>query len=136
MAESRQRLEPIWCMVGNIVERRPYGEGGVETRIGTRHFYERIKVIGYHKGTRGRHLVVMIIRSAWVENRRAELVYKPSIISRFEGAWDGSLKSKRLAQALVSLPDADSPRVKRHGRFGWIRDGLDSLRRLVARDFT
>lgn len=106
-------------MVGNIVQERPYGEGARETKKGTKHFspgakvycfpplwgdgYDQIKVIGYHKGTRGRKLVTMIISSSWVENRRAELVYSPAIIRRFEGAWDGSADSKKLATTLAGL---------------------------------
>ena len=29
---------PSWCAVANVVEDRPFGPGGVETRHGTRHF--------------------------------------------------------------------------------------------------
>lgn len=125
-------------MVGNIVEHRPFGEGGTEIRVGTRHFspgtkvycfpplwgdgYEDIKVIGYHKGSRGKQLVVMVIKSAWVERRRAELVYKPSIISRFEGAWDRSIKSKRLAMALAGQCDG----------LHWIEKCWNSLWRILS----
>jgi hypothetical protein len=139
MSQPPTKCEPVWCMVGNIVEERPYGEGGAETRIGTKHFspgtkvycfpplwgdgYENIKVIGYHKGTRGRQLVVMVIKSAWIENRRAELVYKPSIISRFDGAWDGSLESKRLAMALAGEEIG----------FRWIRECWNAFRRILHR---
>lgn len=139
MSDTATKCDPVWCMVGSIVEQRPYGDSGAETRIGTKHFspgtkvycfpplwgdgYERIKVIGYHKGTRGRQLVVMVIRSAWVENRRAELVYKPSIISRFDGVWDGSLKSKRLAMSLAG----------EGFRFPWVAECWNLIRRTLCR---
>lgn len=83
--------------------------------------YENIKVIGYHKGSRGKQLAVMVIKSAWIERRRAELVYKPSIISQFDGAWDGSNKSKRLAMALAGQ-DVGLP---------WIQKCWSSLRRIL-----
>lgn len=33
-----------WCLVGNVVEERPCGEGGKEIRRGTRHFAPGAKV--------------------------------------------------------------------------------------------
>jgi len=65
--------------------------------------------------------VVMVIKSAWVENRRAELVYSPSIISRFDGAWDGSSKSHRLAMALAGEGFG----------FRWIGECLNAFRRIL-----
>lgn len=35
---------PVWCIAGNIVESRPYGPGGAETRHGTRLFKSNAKV--------------------------------------------------------------------------------------------
>lgn len=113
--ESEKPVSPVWCMVGNIVDQRPYGPGGREHRSGTKHFrpgakvycfpplwgdgYDKIRVIGHHR--KSNELVTMVIRSKWVENRRAELVYSPAIIRRFEGRWDGSLKSRMLAEELA-----------------------------------
>ncbi|MCA9013477.1 MAG: hypothetical protein KDB01_27190 [Planctomycetaceae bacterium] len=98
-----------WCLVGNIVEQREYGEGGKELRPGTKHFsggtkvyclpaqwsdgYDQIIVIGLHRGSR--KLVRMIISSDWVTNWRAQVVYKPAVL-------------KELARA-----------EEEHGRYNW-----------------
>jgi hypothetical protein len=114
-------------MVGNIVEERPYGPGGKETRRGTKHFapgtrvycfpplwgdgYEQIKVVGRHRGSS--RLVTMVIPSKWVVNRRAKLVYSPAVIRRLEGHWDGSAYSRHLAEQLAAqrLDHPRSPRT-------------------------
>jgi hypothetical protein len=113
--ESGEEVSPVWCMVGNIVEDRPYGPGGQERRGGTKHFragakvycfpalwgdgYRKIKVIGHHRMSN--KLVTMVISSKWVINRRADLVYSPAIIRRFGGAWDGSVRSRMIAEELA-----------------------------------
>ena len=102
-------------IVGNIVEERPYGPGGQERRRGTKHFragakvycfpplwgdgYRKVKVIGHHR--KSNKLVTMVIDSRWIVNRRAELVYSPSVIRRFEGRWDGTVKSRMIAERLA-----------------------------------
>lgn len=109
------QVQPVWCLVGNIVEERPFGHGGEETRRGTKHFspgtkvycfpplwgdgYERVKVIGKHRGSR--RMATMIIRSDWITNRRAKLVYQPSLVDQLSGYWDGTEKSKELAETLA-----------------------------------
>ena len=85
-----------WCLVGNIVDERRCGEGGAETRRGTRHFspgtkifclpaqwgdgYDQIVVIGRHRGSK--HFVTMIISSDWVTNWRAKIVYDLAVLER------------------------------------------------------
>ncbi len=94
MTELEEKSTPQWCLVGNIVNERPFGEGGEEVRRGTRHFaprtkvyclpaqwgdgYEKIVVIGLHRGSR--RFVKMVIRSDWVSNWRAAVVYKPQVL--------------------------------------------------------
>ncbi|MBS1789044.1 MAG: hypothetical protein JST85_15055 [Acidobacteria bacterium] len=113
--EPQEGVSPVWCMVGNIVDQRSYGPGGHEQRSGTKHFrsgakvycfpplwgdgYKKIKVIGHHR--KSNQLVTMVILSKWVENRRAELVYSPAIIRRFDGRWDCSMRSRMLAEELA-----------------------------------
>lgn len=113
--ESEKSASPVWCMVGNIVGQHPSGPGGQEQRSGTKHFrpgakvycfpplwgdgYKKVKVIGHHR--KSNQLVTMVILSKWIENRRAELVYSPSIIRRFGGRWDGSMRSRMLAEDLA-----------------------------------
>ena len=82
-----------WCLVGNIVAVRPYGEKH-ELRSGTKHFsggtkvyclpaqwgdgYERIFVIGRHRGSKV--FKTMIISSACVTNWRAKAIYNPEVL--------------------------------------------------------
>lgn len=85
-----------WCLIGNIVDERPYGEGGQEKRSGSKHFapgakvyclpaqwgdgYDQIIVIGRHRGSK--HFKTMIISSIWVTNWRAKVVYNPEVLRR------------------------------------------------------
>ena len=89
-----------WCLVGNIVEQRKYGEGGNEMRPGTKHFsggtkvyclpaqwgdgYAQIVVVGKHRGSR--NLVTMIVSSDWITNWRAQVVYKPAVVKQLTKA--------------------------------------------------
>ncbi len=97
------------CLVGNIVAERPFGEGGVETREGTKHFspgtkvyaypaqwgdgYEKILVIGKHRGST--KFVSMVIRSTWVTNWRAKVVYHPEVLRRLRERSPLNWKGKR-----------------------------------------
>jgi hypothetical protein len=83
-----------WCLVGNIKETRPFGPGGKEDKTGTQHFssgtkvyclpaqwgdgYEKVKVVGKHRGSS--RMVKMVVRSAWITNWRAQVVYSSSIL--------------------------------------------------------
>jgi hypothetical protein len=98
-AAKRQSDGTQWCLVGNIVEHRRFGEEH-ELHSGTKHFspgakvyclpaqwgdgYENIVVIGRHRGSK--NLVCMIIRSDWVTNWRAEVVYKPAVLRKLKQA--------------------------------------------------
>lgn len=113
--QLENEVSPVWCMVGNIIDQHPYGPGGREQRSGTKHFrsgakvycfpplwgdgYKKVKVIGHHR--KSNQLVTMVVLSKWIENRRAELVYSPAIIRRFGGCWDGSMRSRMLAEELA-----------------------------------
>ena len=108
---------PVWCVVANVVAARPYGEGGKETRRGTTHFapgaklyclpplwgdgYEKIEVVGRHRASH--RYVTMVVRSRWLTNWRAALVYSPHVIAALVGHWDGSERSKQRAEALVKM---------------------------------
>ena len=87
-----------WCLVGNIVDERPSGEGGAEVKKGTKHFspgtkiyafpgqwgdgYEKIIVVGKHRGSKD--FVTMVIKSDWVTNWRAKVVYNPEVLRRLQ----------------------------------------------------
>src|SRR5713226_10277963 len=94
MHEQSTALLSQWCLIGNIVEERPYGEGGTEIKRGTKHFspgtkvyclpvkwgdgYEKITVIGRHRGSP--QLVRLVIRADWITNWRAKVVYDPVVL--------------------------------------------------------
>ena len=118
-----------WCLVGNIVQSHPYGEGGTEQRPGTKHFsggtkvyclpaqwgdgYEQIVVIGRHRGCKG--LVTMIISSEWVENWRAQVVYKPAVLKQLERAEQEHCRSNWRTKEDVELYVASmNQRVANH----------------------
>jgi len=42
--DNEQSLKSQWVLVGNIVNERPYGPGGIETKHGTKHFSPGTKV--------------------------------------------------------------------------------------------
>jgi hypothetical protein len=87
-----------WCLVGNIVDRRPLGPDNPRQKPGSRHFsagtkvyclpaqwgdgYDQMIVIGRHRGAD--KLVQMIINGDWIENFRAMVVYPVEIIRRLE----------------------------------------------------
>jgi|SRR5579872_6961537 len=98
-AAQAQPAESQWCLVGNIVEQRSYGEGH-QMRPGTKHFsggtkvyclpgqwgdgFEQIIVIGRHRGSK--QFKTMVISSDWVTNWRAKVVYNPEVLRRIKMA--------------------------------------------------
>jgi hypothetical protein len=84
---------PRWCLVGNIVQKRPFGEGGLIVKQGTKHFppgakvyclpvrwgdgYEQIVVIGRHRGSH--RYCTMIVSCHHITNWRPQLVYSPEV---------------------------------------------------------
>ena len=89
--------EPVWGVVANIVQERPYVEGGAEIRIGTKHFNagakvylvevywgaggDQLTVVGHHRQTH--RFVTMDVSAAWLTNWRVSLIYSPHIIAEF-----------------------------------------------------
>jgi len=111
-----RQVEPIWCLVGNIVRERAYGPGGLETRHGTKALapnakvycypplwgdgYQHVKVVGLARKSRA--LITIVVRGALITNRRAKLVYTPAIVDRLSGYWDGTQRSRELAESLTA----------------------------------
>jgi len=109
--EGRKKVDPIWCLVANIAEETEFGEDK-QIKRGVKHFpggakvycypalwgdgYERVKVIGRHRGSH--KYVTMIVPSKHLTNARAKLVYSPYIVKRLKEHWDGSEKSKERAE--------------------------------------
>jgi uncharacterized protein (TIGR02996 family) len=103
---------PVWCISGNIVQSRPFGPGGTETRLGTRLFkpnakvylaetgwaytlfnephgdWECIRVVGRHR--KSLDWIGCIVRTEYTTNWRVELVYQPGILVRLKmERWPG-----------------------------------------------
>ncbi|GKS11733.1 hypothetical protein YDYSY3_27330 [Paenibacillus chitinolyticus] len=110
----------IWCLVGNIVEERYYGENK-EIRRGTKKFssnakvycfpplwgdgYEEIKVIGRTRSRKSYQTV--ITSSKYITNWRLKKVYEPYIIKKMRenDGWTDSEKSKEdIELMLKGLP--------------------------------
>ena len=93
-------IEPVWLITANVVQERPYGEGGPETRIGTKHFRgnakvylidaywgmcEKVTVIGHHRAS-GR-IVKMDLPVKYLNNLRMTLCYSPTVIELTTEHW-------------------------------------------------
>lgn len=123
LAGQTSDLSPVWCVVGNVTDERPYGPGGQEWRRGTIHFapgakvycfpplwgdgYEKIQVIGRHRGSH--RYVTMVIRSDWVRNWRTELVYSPTLIDLLSQSWDGTEDARQRAELIANEMNTRNP---------------------------
>jgi uncharacterized C2H2 Zn-finger protein len=111
------QAKPIWCVVGNIAEEIPFGEGK-QLRKGTKHFspgtkiycypplwdtWKGIQVIGRHRGSK--QFVTMVINLKWLINYRTKLVYNPHILNELSGYWDETEESKKRAENLIGIID-------------------------------
>ncbi|GGF90244.1 ankyrin repeat domain-containing protein [Paenibacillus abyssi] len=124
MKKSSERMEQlppyIWCLVGNIVEKRYCGEKR-EIRRGTKKFtpntkvycfpplwgdgYEEIQVIGRLKNRK--NLGVIITSSKYIRNWRLQKVFQSFVVKTMQerGGWDATEQSKKMIEnMLVWLP--------------------------------
>jgi hypothetical protein len=158
-AQVQSSAQPVWCVVANVVTERPYGPGGAEKRPGTKHFrprakvycfpalwgdgYDQIKVVGRHRGSN--RYVTMIIKSAWLENWRAKLVYSPDVIRRLDGKWNATEQSRLEAEAIVQYRNTGTVprhyklrrfrvRLKLRARQAWLR-ATHTIRQIMTRLF-
>ncbi|HEX2731014.1 MAG TPA: hypothetical protein VHM70_05390 [Polyangiaceae bacterium] len=112
--------DPVWCLVGNIGGVRG-AAGEAEQPTGTRHFsfgtkvfclppqwgdgYEKVLVIGRHRGSR--RLIMIVMPSRRITNWRVQVVYKPDVLGMLErggGRWQ-----KEQAEGMArSLRDGNS----------------------------
>ena len=92
-----------WCVVGNIVAE------------GTKHFvpgakvycwppmwgdgYERVRVVGYRRGSHGRRLVTVVMPLKKIENLRVKEVYDQRIINKLPGLWSEKM-AKKMVQSI------------------------------------
>lgn len=114
--ESSKELPYIWCLVGNIIEERYFGEEK-EIKKGTKKFtpntkvycfpaqwgdgYEEIKVIGRLR--RRKSLGVIITSSKYITNWKIQKIYNPYIIKRMKesGGWDDTEESKEIIKNML-----------------------------------
>jgi hypothetical protein len=95
--------EAYWTAVANIVRERPFGPGGAEIRIGTKHFApgakvyiidwyagmcERIIVVGLHR--KSKKFIRLVIDVKVVENLRPKLCYNPAAIRKIKDHYSPS----------------------------------------------
>ena len=93
--DPRNPQEGAWCVVANIKREHPFGEGGIETKSGTRQFRGGTKVyiggcyagtcdgvvcIGLHRHSR--RFVTCVVNVTHVENFRPKLAYHPEVVRR------------------------------------------------------
>ncbi|MBC7813266.1 MAG: hypothetical protein H7175_19060 [Burkholderiales bacterium] len=123
------KIEPIWSIVANVIEERPYGQGGKETRRGTRKFRGGQKVnlqdmlsmnsrvaivIGRHHGKHG--YISCAVPMAFLTNWRIELTYIPTIIHRIQFGYatpeQYPLTPKRIAEAWIPFDGSEESRQK------------------------
>ena len=135
--EKPEKVEPIWAIHARVIGERPYGPKGQTTKRGIRKFNANQKVylqnaywgmgavtvtmIGRY---RGKHNYISCdVRTAYLTNFRARLVYSPTVIERIQYGYspkpympltqedietcrlpmDGSSESKQKAQELAEF---------------------------------
>lgn len=96
-AVAEHPAEAYWTAIGNVVQERPYGPGGVETRLGTKHFAPgakvyiidwyaggcaRIIVVGLHR--KSKKFIRLVIDARVVENLRPKVCYTPAVIKKIK----------------------------------------------------
>ena len=97
---TSDRIEPVWGLVANVVDRRFSGPEG-EIRSGTKHFVpgakvyyhraywgmgaDQVKVTGRHRGSK--KLVSVVMARRHLHNWRANMIYKPSVLERLASDW-------------------------------------------------
>lgn len=92
---------PLWTLVANIKQEISYGEGKLQTRIGTKQFSpgtkvyiidwfagmcKDITVIGLTRDTK--RLITIVIRAEWIENLRVNFCYNPKVCSKIKAYFD------------------------------------------------
>lgn len=88
----------VWCIVANVVEERPYGPGGEETRRGLKIFpagaklyvpdgfggmgWETVEVVGRGRGSA--RYVAARVQTGQLTNWRVKAVYSPAAVKQIE----------------------------------------------------
>lgn len=110
--------DSTWCLVGNVVAEHRVGEGKREIKRGTKHFspgtkvycmpaqwgdgYEKIKVIGRHRGSK--QYVTMVIKVNLVTNWRAKAIYSPEVLRRLrEPGWSQWQSQQQVEEYVIMM---------------------------------
>ena len=95
--DASEDNEGVWCVVANVKREHPFGEGGVETKIGTRQFRGGAKVyiggcyagtcegvvcIGLHR--KSRKFITCVVNVTHLENFRPKVAYHPEVVRRIQ----------------------------------------------------
>jgi hypothetical protein len=93
--DASEDQEGVWCVVANVKREHPWGEGGVETKDGTRQFRGGTKVyiggcypgtcdgvvcIGLHR--KSRRFITCVVNVAHLEDFRPKIAYHPEAVRR------------------------------------------------------
>lgn len=112
---------PVWCLVAKMRAVREVNQEATDAQSGNKYFapgaklYFRhivgfrneridepvIEVVGRHR--RSHRYIRVIMRAAWVENWRVDLVYSPTVIRLLAPKWDGSEASKAEAEEYLNM---------------------------------
>ena len=118
-------LEWRWCLVGNIVETRLYGEEK-EVRNGTKRFsggtkvyvapsqwgdgFENVVVLGKPRGRRG-GVIEMVIRRDYIHNFRLQKIYSPLLLRRMSKSqhswWENTDGDRDLIKDYIEVLNKD-----------------------------
>lgn len=87
--------EGVWCVVANVKREHPFGEGGKETKIGTRQFRggTKVYIAGCYAGTcdgvvcigphrKSRKFITCVVNVTHLENFRPKVAYHPEVVRR------------------------------------------------------
>ncbi len=114
-----------WCVIAKIREETPFGEGGRETKIGSKHFSPNAKVyivdwypgmcttvtvVGHHR--KSNKLITIDIHVKYLTDLRSKVAYKPYVLEKIE-------ERKMMGTEVMNEDQADEVR---HAVEAWIRE--------------
>jgi hypothetical protein len=86
-----------WCVIAKIRDATPFGEGGKETKIGSKHFKPGAKVyivdwypgmcmtvtvVGHHR--KSNRLMTIDLHVKYLTDLKSKVVYKPYVLEKIE----------------------------------------------------
>lgn len=93
--DASENQEGVWCVVANVKGERPCGQGGQETKSGTRQFRggTKVYIAGCYAGTcdgvvciglhrKSRRFITCVVNVTHLEHFRAKVAYHPEVVRR------------------------------------------------------